>query len=93
MVSKFKEFQRQTIKTLREFDNDITEADLYFAQTLTGYSVAYKPNYPDTSAADFSLHQNLDGTLTLYGNGDALVPTIQEYASFEDFEQKNMELL
>lgn len=89
MVSKIgaKEFKHRVKTKLMESNTDIKEDDLYFSQITSGYYIEYKPEYPNRSDADFIVHQNLVGTISVHGNMSALVPTIQHYNDIDDFER------
>lgn len=68
--------------------NNIKESDLYFSQTTLGYCMEYKPNYPYKSNEDFIVEQDLNGSISVYGNMDAMVPTIEKYENIIDFEKR-----
>lgn len=90
MVSKIgaKEFKNRVITKLMQIDGNIKEDDLYFSQTTSGYDIVYKPEYPNRSNADFIVHQDLTGSISVHGNMSALIPTIEKYKDINDFEQK-----
>lgn len=92
MVSKIgaKEFKNRVKTKLMQIDGNIKEDDLYFSQTLTGYCMAYEPEYPNRSNADFIVYQDLNGSISVHGNMSALVPTIEHYENIDDFEQKTL---
>ena len=48
-----KEFRKRIKAKLKSSNPEIDVEDLYFSQLCIGYTIAYKPNYPDSSAADF----------------------------------------
>lgn len=85
-----KEFKQRVKGKLMQINRDIKEDDLYFSQTASGYYVEYKPNYPERSNGDFIIYQDLNGSISVYGNLEALVPTINKYEDIEDFE-KNLQ--
>lgn len=82
-----KEFKKRVCNKLKEIDGNIQDDDLYFSQTVAGYYMEYKPKYPEKSAADFIIYQDLNGSMSVHGNLEALVPTIQKYEDIEDFEK------
>jgi hypothetical protein len=88
MVSKIgaKEFKNRVKTKLTESNKDINPDDLYFSQTASGYYIEYKPKYPNRSDADFIVYQDLAGSISVHGNMNALVPTIQHYENIYDFE-------
>ena len=90
MVSKIgaKEFKNRVKTKLMQIDENIKEDDLYFSQTVTGYYIEYKPEYPNRSNADFIVYQDLNGSISVHGNMLALVPTIEKYEDLNDLEQK-----
>ena len=82
-----KEFQHRVKGKLMQIDENIKEDDLYFSQTVRGYYMEYKPNYPEKSNGDFIVYQDLNGSISVHGNMDALVPTINKYEDINDFEK------
>lgn len=83
-----KEFKQRVTNKLKLVDENIKEDDLYFSQTATGYYMEYKPRYPEKSNGDFIVCQDLNGSIAVYGNLDALVPTINHYEDIVDFEEQ-----
>lgn len=83
-----KEFKRRVKTKLMQVNKNINEDDLYFSCTLRGYYITYMPNYPETSAADFIIYQDLNGSISLDGNLNSLVPTIAKYEDIIDFEDR-----
>lgn len=81
-----KEFKQRVKTKLMQIDENIKEDDLYFSQTSRGYYLEYKPNYPEKSNGDFIVYQDLNGSISVHGNMDALVPTINKYEDINDFE-------
>lgn len=82
-----KEFKKRVHSKLKEVDENICDDDLYFSQTVTGYYMEYKPMYPERSNGDFIVAQDLNGSISVHGNMDALVPTIRKFEDIEDFEK------
>lgn len=82
-----KEFQQRVPAKLMQVDKNIKKEDLYFSQTATHYSLAYKPNYPENNNGDFIVYQNVNGALSVHGNLYALVPTIKGFEDINDFEK------
>ncbi len=82
-----KEFKQRVKAKLIQINNDIKEEDLYFSQTTSGYYMEYKPNYPYRSNGDFIVYQDLAGSISVHGNMDAIVPTIEKYENIADFEK------
>ena len=82
-----KEFKQRVKTKLMQLDGNIKEDDLYFTQTVRGYYMEYKPNYPEKSNGDFIVYQDLNGSISVHGNMDVLVPTIDKYEDIEDFEK------
>lgn len=83
-----KEFKQRVINKLKAIDESIKEDDLYFSQTATDYYMDYKPQYPESSNGDFIVSQDLNGSISIYGNMEALVPTIIHYKDIVDFENR-----
>ena len=83
-----KEFKQRVINKLKAIDESIKEDDLYFSQTATGYYMDYKPKYPESSNGDFIVSQDLNGSISVYGNMEALVPTVIHYEDIADFENR-----
>lgn len=83
-----KEFRQRVTNKLKSVDENIKEYDLYFSQTVTGYYMEYKPNYPERTNGDFIVCQDLNGSISVHGNMDALVPTINHYEDIADFEER-----
>lgn len=46
----------------------------------------YKPNYLEESNADIIIYQDLNGSISLYGNRGAVVPVTKIYENINDFE-------
>lgn len=82
-----KEFKERVIAKLKQIDANIKNDDLYFSQTVTGYYMEYKPEYPNRSNADFIVYQDLNGSISVHGNMTALVSTIEKYEDINDFEK------
>ena len=83
-----KEFKQRVTNKLKSVDENIQEDDLYFSQTATGYYMEYKPNYPEKSNEYFIVYQDLNGSISVHGNMDAVVPTINYYEDIADFEEQ-----
>ena len=83
-----KEFRQRVINKLKSVDENIKKDDLYFSQTVTGYYMDYRPNYPEKTNGDFIVCQDLNGSISVHGNMDAVVPTINHYEDIEDFEER-----
>lgn len=82
-----KEFRERATVKLLQIDKNIKKDDLYFGSFASGYSLGYRPCYPETSNADFDVWCDIiNGTIKVYGNLRSLVPTIREYKSIDDFE-------
>ncbi len=69
-----------------QLNKDIKDDDLYFSQTERGYYMEYKPNYLEESNADIIIYQDLNGSISLYGNRGAVVPVTKIYENINDFE-------
>lgn len=82
-----KEFKQRVKTKLMQIDENIKEDDLYFSQTSSGYYLEYKPNYPEKSNGDFIVYQDLNGSISVHGNINAIVPTIDMYEDINDFER------
>lgn len=67
-------------------DPNIEKDDLFFSATSSGYSLAYKPYFPEKSSADFEVYGSFDGGIHLHGNFQSLLPTIITYGNIEEFE-------
>lgn len=80
---------RQRVKAKLMQTKNIKEEDLYFATMLDTYYVDYKPAYPKKSNRSFTVCMNwINGSIAVYGNPDAPVPTISHYKDLEDFESR-----
>lgn len=86
-VAGAKEFAKRVKSILMCTDENIKEDDLYFSQTAFDYCVKYKPNYPESSNGDLVVYQNLNGSISVYGNLLSLVPTILRFNDIDDFER------
>lgn len=67
----------------------------FFTQTKTAYYADYRPRYPDRTAADITVCLDFGaahGRLSIYGNLDALIPTIKQYDGMSKlyFDIENM---
>jgi len=83
-----KEFKTRVITKLKQLNPDIKEKDLYFSQTEMGYYIEYKPHYPESSPADFIVFKHLlVDAMSVHGNMNAVVPTIQHYEDINAFER------
>lgn len=83
-----KEFRKRVTTKLLQVSGNIKEGDLIFSQSILGYRIAYRPCYPESSNGDFDVWQETDGTITVRGNFQALIPTINKYKDIEDFETR-----
>lgn len=83
----FKEFQKRVAEKLKAINPDINKDDLYCSQTTACYYMDYRPKYPEKTAGDFLVCQNLSGVITISGNFNAPIPTIRRFGNIEDFEQ------
>ena len=81
-----KEFKNRVKTKLMQINEDIKEKDLYFTQTVSGYYMEYKPKYPERSNGDFIVYQDLAVSISVHGNIEAIVPTINHYENIVDFE-------
>ena len=82
------EFKQRITSILMKADSNIKADDLYFSgKTIRGYYVDYMPKHPEITAADFIVHQDFDGKISVHGNMNALIPTIHHYKSIDDFER------
>ena len=53
--------------------------NIYFSQTRDMNYADYKPNYPEKTNGDFTISQEvISGKRKMYGNFNALIPTIIE---------------
>lgn len=88
MVSKVgaKDFKRRVIGKIKQIDNTIKDDDLYFSQTARGYYLEYKPNYPNSSGKDLVLYQDLNGSISVHGNGNSFYPGVTAFEDISDFE-------
>ena len=83
-----KEFKDRVTKKLKEVDINIKEDDLYFSQMLSGYYMTYRPCYPNESVADFVIYQDLNGSISVNGNLQALLHSIEKYEDLYDLERR-----
>ena len=81
-------FRQRVTNKLKSVDENTKEDDLHFSQTATGYYMAYRPNYPENTNRDFIVYQDLNGSIFVRSNMDALVPTINHYENIVDFEER-----
>ena len=82
--SNFSYFRKAVTRAVSNYS--ISAKDLYFSQSQRGYYADYRPAYPDKTPADFTVYQDMDETVRVYGNPDALVPTIDTFTDLADFE-------
>lgn len=62
---------------------EINTEDIYFNQTRDNYYADYKPKYPNKSGADFTVVKDIwKNTIQIYGNFDALIPTIKPLETY-----------
>lgn len=62
---------------------EISTEDIYFNQTRDNYYADYKPKYPNKSGADFTVVKDIwKNTIQIYGNFDALIPTIKPLETY-----------
>lgn len=67
-------FRRAIIKALG------TNKDLYFGVMSDCYFAEYKPEYPENSSSDYMITCDwLNGKSKIYGNLQALIPTIIDF--------------
>lgn len=77
----FQTFKRLILNKCKTWGID-TE-DIYFNQTRDNYYADYKPEYPNKSGADFTVVKDIwKNTLQIYGNFDALIPTIRPLETY-----------
>lgn len=77
----FQTFKRLILNKCKTWEID-TE-DIYFNQTRDNYYADYKPEYPNKSGADFTVVKDIwKNTLQIYGNFDALIPTIRPLETY-----------
>ena len=73
-----KEFKKFVIDKCKESGVLDTE-NIYFSQTRDIYYADYKSNYPEKTNGDFTISQEIiSGKRKMYGNFNALIPTIIE---------------
>ena len=73
-----KEFKEFVLDKCKELDISDTE-NIYFSQTRNMYYANYKLNYPEKTDGDFTISQEvISGKRKMYGNFNALIPTIIE---------------
>lgn len=77
-----KEFKNIVYKKIKNINDD----DLYFSQTLNGYSIAYKPEYPNTSKKDFCIYSDISGNITISGNIKTTTG-VNRFKSLDEFEK------
>ena len=86
-VIGFEYFKAKIISILKQVDNEIDDAWIYSFQSSEVYYIDYRPTYPEVNAADFTVCQNIaTEKIYMYSNMGALIPTIREFDSIEDFE-------
>ncbi len=77
MVS-FKEFREEIGKV-------VPEESLHFSVMSDTYYADYKPKYPEKTAADMSIcYCFLSDEASVYGNLEALVPTVKRCKGLDD---------
>lgn len=88
MVSKVgaKDFKRRAIEKIKQIDGTIRNDDLYFSQTARGYYLDYKPDYPNSSGKDLIVYQDLNGSISVHGNGNSFYPGVNTFEDIADFE-------
>lgn len=73
-----KKFKKLVLGKCKEFGILDTE-NIYFSQTRDMYYADYKPKYPEKTNGDFTISQEvMSGKMKMYGNLNALIPTIIE---------------
>ena len=81
-MTEAKRFRESVTKKIQKIDPCIEKSDLFFSQYTTGYDLEYKPKYPENSSGDFIVSMNsLDGTVTIMGNLQAIIPTVRKFKS------------
>lgn len=86
-VIGFEYFKTRIVSKLKQVNSDIIDTHIYSAQSSERYYIDYRPTYPEVNAADFTVCQNIaTGKVYMYSNMGALIPTIREFDSIEDFE-------
>lgn len=71
-----KEFKNIVYKKIKNINDD----DLYFSQTMDGYSIACEPKYPNTSKKDFCIYSDISGNIkTTTG--------VNRFKSLDEFEK------
>lgn len=86
-----KEFKNRVYKKIKTINKNINDDDLYFSQMLDGYSMAYKPKYPNTSKKDFCIYSDIFGNITVSGNLKTITG-VNRFESLGDFEKMNFEI-
>lgn len=89
MVYSFREFKRVILYAAKSAD------PWYFSQTKDGYYADYRPDYPNKTAADFTIYlcnSSDKPRLTLYQE-TATIPTVKQYSNMLDLlrDIQNME--
>lgn len=83
--SNFKLFREAVTRKVCN-NPEISAEDLYFSQTKCGYYAEYRPAFPNETPADFIVYQDLNGSVSLYCNFGALIPTKSIFENLTDFE-------
>ena len=81
-------FKSRVVKKILSLNNEVKEQDFRYSKTDWGYYLEYRPLFPNESPADFIVFMDLVGCMSVHGNLQAMVPTIEHYESLGDFEQK-----
>lgn len=85
-MKEFKNFVVDKCKELGILDME----NIYFSQTRDMYYADYKPNYPEKTNGDFTITQEvISGKRKIYGNLNALIPTIIELYLKQKFQVEN----
>ena len=81
------EFKSRVIDILLAKNNELRESGFRLSEEQSGYYLVYRPLYPNESPADFIVHMDLNGCVSVHGNLQAMVPTIEKFENLGDFEK------
>lgn len=85
-VVSAKEFEKRVKAKLCQISINIKDDAFRVSQTETGCYIEYKPNYPEVSSRDFIISQDLNGSISVYGNSTAIVTPCNHFENIDDFE-------
>ena len=81
-------FKKRVLNILLTKNSELQESDFHFAKETSGDYLVYRPLHLQESPADFIVHQDLNGSISVHGNLQAMVPTIEKFEDLDDLERR-----